>query len=174
MLAAFSRRRDLAVLAAAALLVAAAGCGVYSASSGRVDESLKRVAVEYLENNTAEPELGVEISELIIRALQDDNTLQIVDYEVADSVIDGRVALYQLRQASVSGNQQVDEYQVQIGVELSFRPKTGGEAIFERRRFTGSGSYFLGDPDGSDELSAKQEAVAEIVRDVLAQVVEDW
>ncbi len=38
------------------------GCGVYSASSGRVDESIKRVAVQYLENNTAEPNLGVDLS----------------------------------------------------------------------------------------------------------------
>ena len=159
----------------AALALALGGCGVYSASSGRVDEAIQRVAVEYLENATAEPDLGVEIADLIILALQEDNTLKVVDQENADSIIDGRVARYQLRQASISGQQQVDEYQVQIAVELSFRPRGGGEPIFERRRFTGTGTYFLNDPQGaSSEQTAKEEAVEEIVRDVLAQVVEDW
>ncbi len=169
------RRGRPAAGALAALVLLLGGCGVYSASSGRVDEAIQRVAVDYLENATAEPDLGVEIADLIILALQEDNTLKVVDFETADSVIDGRVARYQLRQASISGQQQVDEYQVQIAVELSFRPRDGGEPVFERRRFTGTGTYFLDDPQGaSSEQSAKEEAVEEIVRDVLAQVVEDW
>jgi hypothetical protein len=167
-------RRRLAAVTGALLLVGLAGCGVYSASSGRVDEAIQRVSVEYLENATAEPDLGVEIADLIILALKEDNTLKVVDAEASDSVIDGRVARYQLRQASISGEQQVDEYQVQIAVELSFRPRDGSDAIFERRRFTGTGNYFLNDPQGSSEQTAKEEAVEEIVRDVLAQVVEDW
>jgi len=166
--------RGLYLLASLLAVAVGPGCGVYSASSGRVDEAIQRVAVEYLENATAEPDLGVEIAELIIEALQEDNTLKVVSFEDADSVIDGRVARYQLRQASISGDQQVDEYQVQVAVELTFRPKDGGEAVFERRRFTGTGNYFLDDPNGSTEQTAKREAVDEIVRDVLAQVVEDW
>jgi hypothetical protein len=165
------------VAAVTAVLLASVpltGCGVYSASSGRVDADIERVAVEFLENATAEPDLGVEIAELIIEALQDDNTLKVVDFESADSVIEGRVARYQLRQAAISGDQQVDEYQVQIGVELTFRKKAGGEPVFERKRFSGTGIYLLDDPNGSTEATAKREAVEEIVRDVLAQVVEDW
>jgi len=154
--------------------IAGAGCGVYSASSGRVDQAIQRVAVEYFENRTAEPDLGIELADLITKALQDDNTLKVVDFQSADSVLDGTVTCYTLRQASISGDQQVDEYQVQIALELTFRVKATGEAIFSRRQFTGVGNYFLNDPNGSSEASAKQDAVVEITKDVLAQVVEDW
>jgi len=166
-------RTRLAVVALVAV-VAATGCGVYSTSVGRVDETLQRVAVEYLENRTSEADLGIQVSEDIIEAIQDDNTLKVVSLDAANSVIDGAVTGYRLRRMAVSPELQVEEYQVQMVVELTLRVKVTGEAIFEKRRFTGTGNYYLDDPNGSTEESARDDAVAEIVRDVLAQVVEDW
>jgi len=166
-------RTRLAVIALVSV-VAATGCGVYSTSVGRVDETLQRVAVEYLENRTSEADLGIQVSEDIIEAIQDDNTLKVVSLDAANSVIDGAVTGYRLRRMAVSPELQVEEYQVQMVVELTLRVKVTGEAIFEKRRFTGTGNYYLDDPNGSTEESARDDAVAEIVRDVLAQVVEDW
>lgn len=155
-------------------LLGVGGCGVYSASSGRVDDSLKRVAVEYLENRTAEADLGINVSEGIIEAIQIDNTLKVVSTDVADSIIDGAVTGYRLRRMAVSPELQVEEYQVQMVVELTFQVKASSEKIFDRQRFTGVGNYYLDDPNGSSELTAREDAIVEIVRDVLAQVVEDW
>jgi hypothetical protein len=155
-------------------LLAGSGCGVYSASSGRVDQAIRRVSVEYFDNRTSEADLGIELSELVVSALQADNTLRVVDYPSADSVIEGVVTRYFLRQASISPDQQVDEYQVQITAELTFRVKATGDAFFENQRFNGTGNFFLDDPGGSSEATAKQAAAEEIVKDILAQVVEDW
>ena len=155
------------------LLNSLSGCGVYSASSGRVDENIKRVYVAYLENMTAEPNLGVDISDIIIRAIQIDNTLQVVDEGDADSVISGKVMRYKLREVTTNENLTVNEYQVQIAVVLDFTVRSTGEALFKKQRFTGTGNYVLGDSE-TDEDSARGEAVEEIVRDILAQVVEDW
>ncbi len=149
------------------------GCGVYSASSGRVDQAIKMVAVEYFENRTREPDLGIDLAEAIIDALQEDNTLRVVNYEVADSVIEGAVVFYEIKSAFISDEQQVDEFQVQIAVELTFRVKESGETVFEKRRFTGVGNYYLNDTD-TNEVTAKIEAGREITNDVLAEVVEDW
>ncbi len=150
------------------------GCGVYSASSGRVDENLKRVAVQYLENLTPEPNLGVELSDVIIFALQVDNTLKVVDEANADSIISGKVVRYTLREVATTSELTVNEYQVQIAVVLTFTVRATGEKIFDKRRFTGTGNYVLNDPQGTTEETARSEAVEEIVRDILAQVVEDW
>lgn len=155
-------------------VIGAGGCGVYSTTSGRVDASLQRVAVEYLDNRTAEADLGIQVAELIILSIQEDNTLEVVSTEVADTVIDGTVAGYRLRRMAVSPELQVEEYQVQMVVELTMRMRSTGEAVFEKRRFTGTGNYYLDDPNSSDETTAREEAIAEIVRDVLALVVEDW
>jgi hypothetical protein len=153
--------------------LAASGCGVYSASSGRVDDNMKMVAVQYLENLTPEPNLGVELSDIIIFALQQDNTLKVVDEANADSIISGKVVRYTLREVSTTQELTVNEYQVQIAVMLSFTLRATGEKIFDNKRFTGTGNYVLNDTQTSEE-TARDEAVEEIVRDILAQVVEDW
>ena len=150
------------------------GCGVYSATSGRVDQSIRRVSVEFLENRTSEADLGIELTDLVIAALQADNTLRVVDYESADSIIEGAVTRYFLRQTAISPDLQVDEFQVQISAELTFRVKQTGKMIFENRRFNGTGNFLLDDVSGSSEATAKREAATEIVRSVLAMVVEDW
>ncbi|MBK7770280.1 MAG: hypothetical protein IPI48_07075 [bacterium] len=163
----------MVVLLTAALWVAA-GCGVYTASSGRVEENRKRVYVAFLENDTPEANIGVELTEAIVRSLQEDNTLKVVGEEVADSVITGKVTRYLLREMATRPDLTVNEYQVQIAVSLTFTIKKTNETIFERRTFNGSGNYVLNDPQGTTEQSARAEAAAEIVRDILAQVVEDW
>jgi hypothetical protein len=156
------------------MCVMMSGCGVYSASSGRVDENLQKVAVQYLENLTPEPNLGVDLSDVIIFAIQSDNTLKVVDEASADSIISGRVVRYTLREVMTTQELTVNEYQVQIAVVLTFTVRATGEKIFDKRRFTGTGNYVLNDPQGTSEQTARSEAVEEIVRDILAQVVEDW
>ena len=150
------------------------GCGVYSASSGRVQEERKRVAVSYLENRTAEPNIEVQLTDAIIQALQDDNTLKVVEEPDADSLLSGVVERYRLKEAFTNADLQINEYQVQIAVSLTFEIKQTGERVIDKQRFTGVGNYSLDDPNGTSELTARVEAAREIVRDVVAQVVEEW
>lgn len=170
----FSFRLFRALLPVLLIVAVFSGCGVYSGSSGRVDENIKRVAVQYLENLTPEPNLGVEMSETIIFALQTDNTLKVVDEADADSIISGRVVRYNLREVATNQELTVNEYQVQIAVILTFMVRSTGEKIFDNRRFTGTGNYSLDQLQDSSETLAREEAVEEIVRDILAEVVEDW
>ena len=154
--------------------IVASGCGVYSASSGRVDAAIQRVAVRILENRTTEPNLGVELTDAVILALQEDNTLKVVGEPAADSVIFGEVVRYNLRELATTSDLRVNEYQVQIAVALTFEVRASGERIFEKRRFNGTGNYFLDAGSETNEETARDEAANEIVKDILAQVVEDW
>ena len=116
-------------------------------------------------------------AEDIIAALQEDNTLKVVNEEDASADITGTVMLYKLKEAfsSVQGsNIQVDEYQLQIMVELTYRVRDGGEEIFSKKRVRGTGNFQLDGANGTSESTARSEAAAEIVRDVLAAIVEDW
>jgi len=156
------------------LALAAAGCGVYSANPGRVDESIKRVSVQYLENMTAEPNIEVALTDAIIYAIQIDNTLKVVDEVDADTIISGKVMLYNLKEVMATENLTVDEYQVQISVILDMAYRATGEKIFEKKRFNGTGNYNLDPETETSEETARNEAASEIVRDILAEVVDDW
>jgi hypothetical protein len=155
------------------VVLAGSGCGVYSTSSGRVEESRSRIAVPYLDNVTAQPGLGVELTDLIVQALQEDNTLKVVGEESANGILEGRVTRYNRRQVSTTNSLRVDEYQVQIAVELTFVLRATGETVFAKKVFTGVGNYFLDDPE-TTEASARSLAAAEIVRNILGLIVEDW
>ncbi|MCP4145076.1 MAG: hypothetical protein GY752_07295 [bacterium] len=150
------------------------GCGIYSASSGRVDDSIKQVSIPYLVNETAEPGIGIELTDAIIQAIQADNTLKIVDDAISSSDITGRVVRYKLKEAFTTSDLKVDEYQVQILVELSMRVKSDDSYLFENKKIAGTGNYILDDPDGTSEQTARVEAAGEIVREILATIVEDW
>lgn len=168
------KRHALGLACLVAALGAAAGCGVYSASSGRVDESLKRIAVQYFGNRTAEPDLGVDLADAVISALQTDNTLKVVDEASADTILSGEVTRYARQEQFARQDLTVNEYQVQIAVSLTLARRATGETIFKDRRFTGTGNYLLDGSNGTSEQTARAEAATEIVKDILAQVVEDW
>ncbi len=153
---------------------AISGCGVYSANTGRVDESLKRVSIRYLENMTAEPNIEIDLTDAIILAVQIDNTLKVVDEGDADTILSGKVVRYHLKEVFARENLTVNEYQVQIAVVLDLTRRATGESIFSQKRFTGTGNYVLDDPNGTSEDTARQEAAGEIVKDILALVVEGW
>ncbi|MFO7609190.1 MAG: LptE family protein [Candidatus Krumholzibacteriia bacterium] len=157
-----------------ASLGTAAGCGVYSASSGRVDDSLKRISVQYFENRTAEPNLGVDLADAVILSLQTDNTLKVVDEASSDTILSGEVTRYARREQFARQDLTVNEYQVQIAVSLTLARRATGETIFKDRRFTGTGNYLLDGSNGTSEQTARSQAATEIVKDILAQVVEDW
>ena len=164
----------LVILPLVILALVASGCGVYTASSGRVEENRKLVFVAFLENDTAEANIGVELTDAITKALQQDNTLKVVGEDVAESIITGNVTRYLLREMATRPDLTVNEYQVQIAVTLTFTVRQTDEKLFERKTFTGAGNYVLNDPQGTSEQTARVEAAREIVRDVLALVVEDW
>jgi hypothetical protein len=166
--------RNATFLALGAALPWLAGCGVYSTTSGRIDDAIRPVAVPYLENLTAEPNIEVELTENIISALQDDNTLRVVATGDAATELTGKVVRYNLREAFTTSDLQVDEYQVQIMVELTLRVLATGETLFEKKRITGTGNFAVDEAGGSGEAEARAYAAAEIVREVVASVVEDW
>lgn len=167
-------RRLSGQLILALLLWSLSGCGVYSSTSGRVDDSIRRVYMPYLENMSTEPGIEIELTEAITQALQEDNTLKVVNENDARSILSGKVLRYTLREAFTTSELQVDEYQVQIMVELSFMIQESGEMLIDKKRITGTGNYILDDPGGSSEQTARNQAAEEIVRSVLAAIVEDW
>jgi len=163
----------LAVVLLTSVVFALAGCGVYSAQSGRVEEGRKFVHVQFLENRTAEPDLGVDLTDLIIQEIQKDNTLRVVGEPEADTIISGAATRYNLREVATTSELTVNEFQVQIAVVLTMTVRATGEKVFDKKRFTGSGNFSLEDQD-TDEDTAQVVAAEEIVRDILAQVVSDW
>src|SRR4030095_2819459 len=84
-----SRRRRSAPLVALMAAACALSCG-YSTTS-RTAKDIKFIHVPFFENETAEPNLEISVTEQVIDNLVADNTLKVVSEDGADAILDGRI-----------------------------------------------------------------------------------
>ncbi|HPF71134.1 MAG TPA: LPS assembly lipoprotein LptE, partial [Candidatus Krumholzibacteria bacterium] len=99
---------------------------------------------------------------------------KVVDEASADTILSGVVNRYVRKEQFARSDLTVTEYQVQIAVTLTLVRRATGETLFKDRRFSGTGNYLLDGSNGTSEATAREEAANEIVKDILALVVEDW
>jgi hypothetical protein len=133
------------------------------------------VAVPFFANNTAEPNLELRVTELIIDNLVQDNTLKVVDEAQADALLEGTIV--EFRNLPFSFNQDLDaqEYHVIISVQVSLYNRQLSEPIWENKTIKGDGSYFLDVPTpGLSFDDAVNEAISEITERILNLTVQDW
>lgn len=168
-----ARGRWAAAALAGAALVLAAGCGVYS-TKGRTAGDIKRIAVPYLKNETAEPDIEVEITRNMIDGLVKDNTLRVVPEAEADAILEGSVVTYRNIPFTFSAELQAEQYRLVIGIVVSlFNPKTN-EYVWRDRRIETHGDYYLEATDQRTYDQALEEVYQFLVEGILNATVQEW
>lgn len=150
-----------------------AGCG-YSTTS-RTAKDIKSIYVPFFENQTAEPNLEISVTERIIQNLVDDNTLKVVPEDAADAVLDGRIVEFKNQPFSFNQDLNAEEYIVMIKVVVTLFNRRTNEPIWQDRTFQGDGSYFI-EPVGAGQTfnGAVEESLREITERILNLTVQDW
>jgi outer membrane lipopolysaccharide assembly protein LptE/RlpB len=164
--------RARAALVAAAALVA--GCG-YSTTS-RTAKDIKSIYVPFFENQTAEPNLEISVTERVIQNLVTENTLKVVRENDADAILDGRITEFRNQPFSFNQNLNAEEYIVVIKVVVTLFNRRTNEPIWQDKPFSGDGSYFIEQVggEGQDFNGAVDEALREITERILNLTVQDW
>lgn len=170
------KRRCVALLAVIALLAAAAGCGYYHGTSrGRTLSG--SLALPFLENRTAQPDLELRATEALTEAFEADGSLRLVTRGQEQYLLTGSVVRYGEAPFSIGQGGSADEYKLTIVLELSFLNSATSEALWTDRRFTGSESFFVEGSAAGAELTrdrAEEKALEQIVDGVLNAVFGDW
>jgi hypothetical protein len=167
------RRRALGLLLL--LFLAATGlCScAYGFKSGRLRPGLSTVAVPFFENRSREPDVEIELTEAIIAGLVADRTLQVVDEEQADAIVQGVLKKFEFVEAFFGTQRQADEYKIRIVVEVTMVDRDTQETIAGPKNVQGEGTYLTA--DGIDgETAARDIATKEIVEGILNMVIEEW
>ena len=163
--------RCLLVFVGALLL---GGCGYYGTTS-RTAKDIKSIAVPFFENKTPEPNLGIQVTELIIENLIDDNTLSVVSESAADAVLDGTIVSYTNVPFSFNQELNAEEYHVIITVDVTLFNRRLNEPIWKDQKIKGDGSYFLDVSEAGFRFEdAQEEAIKEITDRILNLTVQDW
>ena len=149
------------------------GCA-YSTST-RTAKGIESVAVPFFGNKTSEPNLELQVTELIINNLIADNTLRVVDEGNADALLDGTIVEFRNLPFSFNRDLNAEEYRVIITVNVTLFNRRLNEPIWENKRIQGDGAYFLDVPTpGLAFEDAVAESIFEITERILNLTVQDW
>jgi len=126
------RARTFTMTLTAFLLLAAAGCSVYTFNpKGKSD--ISTIAVEPFENQTQEYGLTDRLTDVIIDAFIADGNLKIVPLEGAEAVLSGKLLKYDWVVEKFDENDQVEEYKIVMDFEISLiNPQDQSEIWKER------------------------------------------
>ena len=168
-----SRRRPNAGLAASLAAACMLACG-YSTTS-RTAKDIKSIHVPFFENETAEPNLEISVTEQIIDNLVSDNTLKVVTEDGADAILDGRIVEFTNKPFSFNQDLNAEEYIIVIRVTATLFNRRTNEPIWQDKSFQGDGSYFIEQVDENRTFEdAVQESLREITERILNLTVQDW
>jgi hypothetical protein len=166
-----------AALAAPLLLLSvfASGCAGYHV--GPVTKtSFHSIAVPMFRNETLRPQIEAQISNAIIRRLQEDGSLRIEGRPRADVILVGtvfrydRIALRSLR----SDTGVPREYRISITVRVEALDRRTGETVLKSTEVEGTSDVFIGEDQQSAEMQALPLVADDIAKRVTGLLVESW
>ena len=147
-------------------------CGYTTAS--RTAKGIKSIAVPFFDNQTAEPNLELRVTEAIINNLISDNTLKVVDESAADAVLEGSITEFRNVPFSFNQDLNAEEYLVVITVNATLYNRRLNEPIWENKTIKGDSNYFLDTSAGISFDDAVTEALFEITERILNLTVQEW
>jgi len=157
------------IILALLLISFLASCGPYS-FSGATTGGIETVYIPVFENETIEYGLGEELTTKITSAIVADNTLKVVDQNDADAFISGKVISYKKSSETYNIQDQVQEYRVDVAVNVSF-VKPNGDVIWEEPRISSFGVY---EAETETEDEGKTEALEKLAEIIVNRTVRNW
>jgi len=156
------------IVIVAVLISAFAGCFKYS-FKGALPSNLKTVAVPPFNDNTSYPGVRDDLTNKVVDAFVDDNTLKITDEGRADLIISGTITSIRQQASVVSKNEVVDEYQLYVNVKVKCEDIRNSKVLWDRtlRQYG-----ILTDESERDE--AISEALDKITEDILNNTLGYW
>jgi hypothetical protein len=138
--------------------------------------SFHSIAVPMFRNETLRPQLEAQISNAIIRRLQQDGSLQIQSQPRADAVLIGTVVRYdRIALRSLHTDTGVPrEYRISIAVRVEARDRRTGETVLKSTEIEGKSDVLIGEDQQSAEMQALPLLADDIAKRVAGLLVESW
>ena len=167
--------RGLALLAAALLSVAFAGCkGGYSFTGASIPANAKTISVSTFPNYaaTVNPQLSQKLTDDLRNLFSSQTSLNVVNGN-ADLEISGEITGYVTRAAALSANDEVSMNRLTITIKVKFVNNCDPDANFEQS-FSRYRDYNAQLNFSSVESTLMGEIVSELCDDVFNKSVVNW
>jgi hypothetical protein len=167
-------RLGRAVLATCCCALALAGCSHYGFSPA-VPGGPRTVAVPVLRNETLEYGVDQGVTDAVVTALTENNSMRVVPEAEAEAVVRGRVTAYERPVLSYDAAGNPREYRVRVAAALSYEDRRSGAVIWEGT-VEGWGVYAVSGDAGTatTEEEARAEAFERLAADLVSKTVQSW
>jgi hypothetical protein len=126
-----------------ALCVGAAvsGCG-YTYANSRLSDDYTTIAVPAFKNKSFEPDIQILVTNLLIRELQVDGRLRIVDDPTsADLILTGDVTGFEAQAVSLNTSDNIGQFKITILASASLKEAQTGKILWEKSGLRGADFY---------------------------------
>ena len=178
--------RRSAGFAAVATALFLAGCG-YTTRPG-IPSNLRTVYVAPFANkiNLAKLPTNNDRFPIYRHAMERDLTNAVIDRyqftgllrptkpETADTRLDGELIEFRRDALRYNASQQVEEWRLNLVVNLRFTDQTTGLVMWEEASFTGDTTFFAIGPNAESEEAALERAITDLARRIVERSVESW
>jgi len=138
--------------------------------------SFQTVSVPMFRNRTLRPQLEAQITNAIIKGLQEDGSLRIESEPDADVVLDGDIIRYERNTLRFLRNDSrvPREFEIAITVRVEAKDRRTGDIVLKSTEVTGKSDVFIGADQQSAEFQALPLVADDIARKVVGLLVENW
>ncbi len=155
----------------AVFFVLTAGCGYYS-FKGALPSHIKSVAIPLFNDNSGYPDIREKVTDALIEAFVEDNTLTVVDASKADLVLSGTVQSIRKKALAVKPGETVAEYNLNVSLKVSCEDVRTQKKLYDKT-FVKHG--ILSGEGGQQEVDqAIDEALGQLTEDILNATLGGW
>lgn len=118
--------------------------------------------------------LEIDLTNEVVDRFIYDGTLQAVNRSDADVILSGEVIEYFREPLRYSRDDEVEEYRLNLVVNVSLKDTREDKMLWEERRLTGDTTYFTTGSLAKSEDAAIDEVTKDLARRIVEQTVEGW
>ena len=118
--------------------------------------------------------MEVDITNAVITRFQFTGLLRPTNLQHADLRLEGEVVDFRRDALRYNTNQQVEEWRLNLVVNLRCYNQATQELAWEENRFTGDTTYFATGANSESETAALDRAVTDLARRIVERTVENW
>ena len=119
-------------------------------------------------------QMEVDITKAVINRYQFTGLLRPATRERANCRLEGELIAFRRDALRYNSSSQVEEWRLNIVVNLRFFDQTTQALLWEEEAFTGDTTYFALGANAESEPVALDRAITDLARRVVERTVEDW
>ncbi|MCL4512320.1 MAG: LPS assembly lipoprotein LptE [Bacteroidetes bacterium] len=156
-----------------AVLLVFSGC-TYSFRGASLPPGVNSVAVQEFDDRSGfgDPNLRIDLTNLLTQKLISDNTLRVTNMSTADAAVIGVVNSVSSQPTAIQGTEQVSRWRITINVSVKFQNLKTQKVIWTKD-FSDWGEYDPSQGPSNRDVGLKQ-AEDKLSEDILLALVTNW